>query len=51
MAAVGAIIGFVVIPAKVAGAAAAQAAAQSIVTSSQAGLVLPSATATGHTAA
>ena len=50
VAAVGAIVAFAAIPTKVAGVAAAQAAAQSFATSSQAGFVVPSATTSGHIA-
>ena len=51
VAAVGAIATFVAIPTKVVGVAAANAAAQSIATSSQAGLAVPSATTAAHIAA
>ena len=51
MIAVGAIITFVAIHTKVAGVAAAQAAAQSFATSSQAGFVVPTGTTSGHIAA
>ena len=47
VAAVGAIVTFVAIPTKVAGVAAAQAAAQTIATSSQAGFAVPAATTSG----
>ena len=55
VAAVGAIIAFFAIPAKVAGVAAtqatAQATAQSIATSSQAGFVVTNTTTSGNVAA
>ena len=51
VAAVGAIVSFVAIPTKAVGVAAANAAAQSIATSSQAGLVVPSATTSAQIAA